>query len=260
MIHQEWRSPFSILYPLFLFGILLLAGCAPTATVAPNPTLPSGTSELVLNPPPGAICGDEGCRVAPTLAPGALIPTLAATPFVRLPADDRALGAIDAPVTLIEYSDYQCPFCRVFARANLHELENKYVKSGKLRIIWRDFPLPSHHSAVRAAHAAHCAAEQGKYWEMHDRLFADADKFSDSHDADFELFRAHARELRLNVEQYMTCMESRKYLERITEDVINGRALGIDATPAYVLNGELLRGLYPASTWERMIEARLKSH
>ncbi len=138
-------------------------------------------------------------------------------------------------------------------------LIEKYVKTGKLRIIFRDFPVPSHTSAVRAAHAAHCAADQGRYWDMHDKLFANADKLGGTHDADFALFRGFAQDLGLDVEQYMGCMESRKYLDRITEDVVNARAMNITGTPTYILNGELLFGLYPGGVWDKMIEARLNT-
>ena len=137
-------------------------------------------------------------------------------------------------------------------------LIEKYVKTGKLRIIFRDFPVPSHTSAVRAAHAAHCAADQGRYWDMHDKLFANADRLGGSHEEDFALFRGFAQDLGLDVEQYMGCMESRKYLDRITEDVVNARALGITGTPTYILNGELLFGLYPATVWDNLIDSRLK--
>lgn len=228
--------------------------------LTPNrPLAARATSDIVLNPAPGAVCGDDGCRVAPTREPNVPVPTLAAIPLVRPVEEERALGAPDAPVTLIEYSDYQCPFCRLFALSTLPELNKQLVQTGKLRIIWRDFPLRSYPSAVRAAHAAHCAADQNMYWQMHDQLFADANQFSASHDADFALFRQMAGKVGLNVEQFMSCMESRKYLKRITEEVVNDRALDIDATPAYVLNGEVLRGLYPATTWVRMIKERLSS-
>ncbi|GAC1561674.1 MAG: hypothetical protein NVS2B7_35930 [Herpetosiphon sp.] len=138
------------------------------------------------------------------------------------------------------------------------QLRNTYIKSGQLRIVFRDFPVPTiHPSAVRAAHAAHCASEQGRYWEMHDRLFNDADHFSPSHDSDFALFRTAAQDLGLDVETFMVCMESHKYLDPITGEIEAARKAGITATPAYLLNGELLLGLYPITTWERLIDAEL---
>jgi len=136
-------------------------------------------------------------------------------------------------------------------------LEEKYVKTGKLRFVFRDFPVPGHTSAVRAAHAAHCAADQDKFWPMHDHLFANVDQLGGSHDEDFEVFRRFASELGLDEDAFMACMESRKYLDRIAADVESGRALGISGTPAYVLNGEVLIGLYPTDVWARMIDKRL---
>jgi protein-disulfide isomerase len=142
----------------------------------------------------------------------------------------------------------------------LQELDRTYVQTGKVRFVYRDFPLPIHKSAVRAAHAAHCAAEQGRYWEMHDTLFARQDAFQPDHDADFATFRGFAGEIGLDAGQFMACMESRKYLDRITQEATEGAARGVRATPAYMLDGELILGLYPTEVWKRMIERALERH
>jgi protein-disulfide isomerase len=142
----------------------------------------------------------------------------------------------------------------------LQELDQTYIQTGKVRFVFRDFPLPIHKSAVRAAHAAHCAAEQGRYWQMHDMLFARQDTFQPNHDADFATFRGFAGELGMDAGSFMECMESRKYLDRITQDATEGAARGVRATPAYRLDGELIVGLYPTEVWKRMIDRALARH
>jgi len=142
----------------------------------------------------------------------------------------------------------------------LQELDRSYVQTGKVRFVYRDFPLPIHPSAVRAAHAAHCAAEQGRYWEMHDMLFARQDAFQPGHDADFATFRGFAGQLGLDAGQFMACMESRKYLDRITAEATDGATHGVRATPAYMLDGQLIVGLYPTEVWRRMIDRALERH
>lgn len=142
----------------------------------------------------------------------------------------------------------------------MQELDKAYFQTGKVRYIFRDFPLPAHTSAVRAAHAAHCAAEQGRFWEMHEALFAAQDRLGGDHDADFATLRGLAQDLALDADSFMECMDSRKYLDRITEDTLAAGALGLRGTPSYVLDGELLVGLYPAPVWRRMIDRALARH
>jgi protein-disulfide isomerase len=140
----------------------------------------------------------------------------------------------------------------------LPELEKLYIETGQMRYIFRDFPQSGiHTSAVRQAHAAHCAAEQDRYWEMHDLLYDKVDLFTGIREADFTTIDKFASELSLDREAFKECMGSRRYLDRITQDVESGRALGIRATPAYVLNGEILFGLYPTGVWQKMIEQKL---
>jgi len=143
----------------------------------------------------------------------------------------------------------------------LQELDKTYFQTGKGRFIFRDFPVPSlHPSAVRAAHAAHCAAEQGRYWEMHDTLYASQKKLGGDHDADFAMLRGLAGDLGLDADRFTECMDSRRYLDRIAADVQEGLDRGVRATPAYVLDGQLLFGLYPTETWKRMIDRALARH
>jgi protein-disulfide isomerase len=140
----------------------------------------------------------------------------------------------------------------------LPELEKLYINSGKVRYIFRDYPQSGiHTSAVRQAHAAHCAAEQDHYWEMHDLLYDQVDRFTGIREADFAVANELARALELNVAAFEECMESKRYLDRITQDFEAARILGIRGTPAYMLNGEVLFGLYPTGAWQKIIERKL---
>ena len=141
------------------------------------------------------------------------------------------------------------------------ELDKTYFQTGKVRFIFRDFPLASiHKSAVRAAHAARCAGDQGRYWEMHDTLFASQGAFQPDHNADFATFRGLATDIGLDVDQFMSCMESRKYLDRIAQEAADGGAQGVRATPAYLVDGELVVGLYPTVAWKQILDQALQRH
>lgn len=110
---------------------------------------------------------------------------------------------------------------------------------------------------MRQAHAAHCAAEQGHYWDMHDLLYEQVDLFTGIREADFATLNKFATDLGLDMTDFTKCMESRRYLERITRDLEEARALGIRATPAYSVNGEILFGLYPTGAWQKIIDRKL---
>ncbi len=174
-----------------------------------------------------------------------------------------ALGSSDAPLTLIEFSDYQCPFCRKFVDATLPELKKQYVESGKLRIIYRDFPLEQLHPQARtAAVAARCAGEQGKYWPMHDVLFQNQDALMP------DRLRGYAERVGADGQAFQTCLESGKYDEAIQKDYADGMAAGVRGTPSFVLGktrpdgtvaGLLIVGAHPAQDFRQEIERLLES-
>src|SRR5206468_10780677 len=121
-------------------------------------------------------------------------------------ADAPSLGRADAPVTLVEFSDFQCPFCGRFFATTLPALKQDYIDTGKLRYVFRDFPLDQlHPNARNAAAAAHCAGEQGKYWEMHDTLYRNQRTLQVEH------LKGFALELSLNGNAFTTCLDGGKY-------------------------------------------------
>lgn len=144
--------------------------------------------------------------------------------------DDPFKGKLDAKVTVIEFSDYQCPFCGRHARDTLPQIEREYVASGKIRYVFRNFPIESiHPQAFKAHEAANCAGDQGKYWEMHDRLFAFQQALGASE------LPAHAEALGLNRAGFEECLASGRHAEKIRSDLKDGMKLGIRGTPTFLV-------------------------
>jgi protein-disulfide isomerase len=142
--------------------------------------------------------------------------------------DNPTKGSSDAPLTLIEFTDYQCPFCARWTSQTLPQLNDEYVKTGKVRLALLDLPLESiHKQAFKAAEASHCAEEQGKFWEMHDRLF-------EKH-RELEPWNAHAEAVGLDAAKFEACLSSGKYAEAVRRDMAQAQRAGATGTPAFVL-------------------------
>jgi len=140
------------------------------------------------------------------------------------------MGSASAPIEIVEFSDYQCPFCARHARETLAEIDKTYVSTGKLRYVFRNFPIEGIHPlAFRAHEAAACAAEQGKFWEMHARLFGNQKAL------DPENLPKHAETIGLEMSRFRTCFDSRRLSVRIRQDIAEGRALGVNGTPMFFL-------------------------
>lgn len=142
--------------------------------------------------------------------------------------DNPTKGDKKAKLTLIEFSDYQCPFCARHFRETLPQIERDYVKTGKLRYVFRDFPIESiHREAFKAHEAANCAGEQGKYWEMHDRLFQDQNQLG------VEELPKHAKAIGLNGAAFQQCLDSGKQAADIRKDLTDGQNAGVRGTPTF---------------------------
>ena len=173
--------------------------------------------------------------------------------------DDPALGNKKAPVTVIEFSDFECPFCRSFWRDTLSLIKSTYIDTGKVRFVYRDFPLSFHPGAQVAAEAAECAEDQGKYWEMHDKIFQEQDKqgqgtiqFSKTDVVKW------AGQVGLNMGQLNQCLDAGKYRAEVNNDLAAGTAAGVSGTPSFFINGKLLVGAQPFSAFQEIIEQELK--
>jgi len=172
-------------------------------------------------------------------------------------ADAPTLGRADAPVTIVEFSDYQCPFCQRFFATTLAELKKEYVETGKVRYVFRDFPLEMHAQARKAAEAAHCAGEQGKYWEMHDVLFQNQRALAPPQLAD------HARLVGLDGATFDACLSSGRHAARVDRGLADGAAAGVQGTPGFVIGrttsgdvveGTPIRGAQPLERFRQIID------
>jgi protein-disulfide isomerase len=157
-------------------------------------------------------------------------------------------GSADAPVVMVEFGDFRCPFCGKFTREVEPKLVEKYVEDGTLRMEWRDFPYLGQES-LDAALAARAAQEQGKFWEYHDLLYENqSGGFSD------ERLIELAREAGLDVEKFESSFKSGEYEPLVREDFLEGQRRGVSGTPTFVINGTVVAGAQPVGVFEDAIE------
>ncbi len=174
------------------------------------------------------------------------------TPRTEVSADDDAFkGSADAPVTIIEFSDFQCSFCARFFSQTLPQLQTNYIDTGKVKFVFRDFPLGFHAEAQKAAEAAECAGDQGKFWEMHDKLF---ENYASLNVANMKQW---ASDLGLDTATFNDCLDSGKYESEVKSDMQDGQNAGISGTPSFFINGIKVVGAQPYSTFQQIIEAEL---
>lgn len=179
---------------------------------------------------------------------------------MNVQADWRSIGPSDAPITVIEFTDYECPFCRQFHLGTFADLKKDYVDAGKVRWVSRDLPLDIHPHALKAAEAARCAGDQNKFWEMRDALLsADAPP-------DEKTISQTAESLSLNMETFLMCMDSHKFAAGIRKEAAEAAELQIRDTPTFViaksashkLEGTRIVGTQSLATFEQTINALLK--
>jgi protein-disulfide isomerase len=158
-------------------------------------------------------------------------------------------GATDAVVTIVEFADFQCPFCAKTVDS-LREIERRYGTT--VRVAYKHFPLPIHHDAPRAAEASECASEQGRFWEMYDKLFS-ASRFDDAQ------LQKYTSELKLDGGQFSRCLAGGKYTARWQSDKRDGERLGVGATPTFFVNGRILVGAQPLEAFTQIIDEELQT-
>jgi len=214
--------------------------------------------------------GNGGTPTNPTPAATVAAP---ATPVVVegvSPDDDPSWGPTDAPVTIIEFSDFQCPYCSRFFSQTYPQIKQQY--EGKIRFVYRDFPLASIHPwAETAAEAAGCANDQGKFWEYHDSIFQNQAAITQTYQtaaqsgdtaaglaAVVEGFKTTATGLGLDATAFGQCLDSSKYAGEIEKDYQAGLSYGVQGTPAFYVNGLLVSGAQPLSVFQSAIDAALQ--
>lgn len=184
------------------------------------------------------------------LTSDATVVILLKRPTVEVSADDDPfLGGKNAPVTIIEFTDYQCPFCGR-ARPTVKEVIAKY--GDKVKYVLRDYPLEFHPNAQKAAEAAQCANDQGKYWEYSDILWANQQTLQP------ENLKKYAGEAKLDTKKFDECLDSGKYTEEVKKDFTDGAKAGVNGTPSFFINGQSITGARPIEDFQEIIDEQLR--
>ncbi len=178
--------------------------------------------------------------------------------------NDPIIGNPDAPITIIEFSDFQCPFCARFYTQTLPLIYEEYIEPGKVKLVFRDYPIQSiHPNAVPASVAAECANEQGKFKEMHDTLFENQNEWGKQKTADaLSLFSQYATKIQLEQEVFDSCLTSGKYIEEIKKDFDDGSDYGVTGTPGFFIGNDQigyveLKGAQPFESFKKVIDSQL---
>jgi len=197
-------------------------------------------------------------------------PAAPAAPAAPAPVDDKvsmafppggfSVGKENAPLVVVEYTDYQCPFCQRYHNDSFAQIKTNFVDTGKVRYISRDFPLPFHENARRSATAARCAAEQGKFWELRHTMIVNASQLQP------DKLGGYAQSVSMDVPKFQACVDSDKFRAAIDKDIAEGTAAGVNGTPSFVIgrieNGKLqgvrMVGAMPYAQFEAKIQEMLK--
>jgi protein-disulfide isomerase len=189
------------------------------------------------------------------------VAALVATPALSAqdPLSARTKGRADAPVTVYEMSDFQCPFCRRFTTETFPALEKEYIATGKVRWIFVNFPIPQlHPNAVAAAEFAMCSARQGKFWEAHDRLYAEQERWAPLKDPG-QYFVAMAGPLKLDQARLVSCLKDGATRTAIQQDAQGAVRAGAGATPAFYIEGGMMEGAQPTSVFRMVLDSIIKA-
>jgi len=167
------------------------------------------------------------------------------------PDNDAVLGDVNAPVTIIEFSDFQCPFCERFYTETLPLLKTNYIDTGKVKLIYRDYPLDFHPMAQKSAEAAECVRAKGGdegFWKYHDQIYENQASLTNDN------LKKWAKELGYNID---TCLDSGEKASEVLKDISDGESYGVTGTPTFFINGQVIEGAYPYATFQEVIDAEL---
>jgi protein-disulfide isomerase len=173
---------------------------------------------------------------------------------VKINSEDHILGNEKAQVTIIEYGDFQCPFCRRFWEETLPQIKKDFIDTGKVRLVYRHFPLAFHAGAKPAAYAVECANDQGKFWQMHDKIFEEQKRISQFSVNDLKKW---ASSIGLDMAKFNQCLDSEKYAKRVSDDFVSGQNAGVSGTPTFFINGKLIVGAQPYDSFKSVINSLL---
>jgi protein-disulfide isomerase len=161
-------------------------------------------------------------------------------------------GSESAPVTIVEFTDYECSMCGMYFEQTYPQIHRKYVETGIVRVVVRNFPIKSHPQAHKAAEAAECAGDQGNYWEMHRKLFENQASLS------VDNYKQWAREIGLDGTSFDECLDSGAMVEEVKKDIADGSSYGLPGTPVFFINGRMLVGAQSFEAFESVIQKELQ--
>ena len=177
---------------------------------------------------------------------------------VKVGAGDHVLGNSNAKVAIVEFSDFQCPFCRSFWSGALAQIKKEYIDTGKVKLVYKHFPLDFHPGARPAAEASECANDQGKFWEFHDKVFEEQAKLGQG-TIQFgkpEIVK-WAAATGLNMTQFNECFNSGKHVQRVSDDMAQGTEAGVSGTPNFFVNGQRIIGAQPFASFKAVLDGQL---
>ena len=260
--------------PIIVLVAVLLAACGgepsaegaptrvplPTVTPVPPPTptgeaLPTSSATPMSAPSvePTTSAGPAEAVASPTGA----APVTASMAQLKIDGEPyAALGDPSAPVTVVEFSDYGCPFCRIYELTTFPELKTRYIDTGKVYYVYKDYPIVSEQGGL-AAEAAFCAGEQGKYWEMHQKLFVTPKEWNVAPELAHPIFARYAQGIGIDGATLEQCITSGRATQEVDRDFEQGLALGLQGTPAFIINGKLLNGAQSLEIFVKVLEGAL---
>ena len=161
------------------------------------------------------------------------------------------IGSDSAKVRLVEFSDFQCPYCAKFFTETFSQIKKDYIDTGKVKLVYRDYPLDFHPNAQKAAEASECAHAQGKFWEMHDKLFQNQASLS------IDNYKTWAKDLGLDTAKFNDCLDKGTYADEVKKDLADGQAAGVSGTPGFFVNHQIISGAVPYAVFKTAIDAEL---
>jgi protein-disulfide isomerase len=201
----------------------------------------------------------QSTAIQPTLAGGVQQPQITKVAYVNTDGAPTK-GKADAPVTMVEFADFQCPFCSRFASDTLQQLVKNYVDTGKIKFVYKEYSLPFHSNSQPAAMAAECANEQGKFWPMHDKLYTTQTTWENQDAATVKkTFKEYGVSLGLNAASFNSCLDSNKYSDKIQKQISEGSQYGVSGTPTFYIGNQKsgytqIVGAQPLPSFEQLIK------
>ena len=176
------------------------------------------------------------------------------------PPQGYLIGKVDAPVKILEYADFECPSCGNWATVTEPDVRSRIINTGLANLTYLDFPLNIHKNTLAASNAAACADEQGKFWQMHDRLFQSQDEWNgEATEQPKPFFKRYAGEVGLDVAKWETCFDARKYQKRIEGNLADGLRRGVYSTPTFIIGTKMYAGMRPYDELKALVDSAAKS-